>query len=232
MADDEDGQHDGPRADLTIHKVDPREEGWMTRTLFRDQFRYRVMLKDSNQHWMKTVEAKRSFLKFLEESGGDEFEDWMQTMVAGEDGHDGHSIYCRSISFLLFARMLDNIELENHVHSIQERNDAEYPDDVKPVILSVEDGTGPIMDLSEHAPTIQSAAAAEKAQKTSQPLTVFKPVPVLLMRDFAPELPRGTKVEVMLNVHGQLYLLKDGCFCDDAEEHRDFTFIGSVNAKA
>lgn len=54
-------------------------------------------------------------------NGGDEFEDWIQTSVAGEDGHPGHSIYCRSISFLLFARMLDNIELENHVHSIQDR---------------------------------------------------------------------------------------------------------------
>lgn len=221
-------QYEGPRADLTIHRVDPRDERWFTRTLFRDQFRYRVMLKDSNGHWMKTEEAKRSFLKFLAESGGEEFEDWLQTSYAGEDGHPGHSIYCRSISFLLYARMIDNIEIENHVHSIQERNDVEYPDDVKPVVLSGEDGTGPIVDLSEHAPTLQSAANAERAQKTSLPLTVFKPVPVILTREFGPELPMGARVEVMLNVHGELYLLKDGCFCDDAEEGRDFTFVGSA----
>ena len=220
-------QYDGPRADLTIHKVDPREERWKPHTLFREQFRFRVMLKDSDGHWMRTEEAKRSFLKFLEESGGDEFEDWIQTGYAGEDGHPGHSIYCRSISFLLFARMLDNIELENHVHSIQERNDHEYPDDVKPIILNADEGTGPIMDLSEHAPTIHSAANAERKQKTSQPLTVFKPVPVILKRAFGPELPMGARVDVMLNVHGKLYLLKDGCFCDDAEEGRDFTFIGA-----
>lgn len=48
MADEDEGQYDGPRADLTIHKVDPRDERWKAHTLFREQFRFRVMLKDSS----------------------------------------------------------------------------------------------------------------------------------------------------------------------------------------
>ncbi len=97
-------------ADFTIHPVDPREAGWIARVLFKHDVRFCIYM-DENLHWL----AKLAAMKKLSQGAGEEGEDWH----AGDDGE----VYCRSITFLMMARLSEDDEYEKFITRIEERTD-------------------------------------------------------------------------------------------------------------
>lgn len=100
--------------DFTVTMVDPRETGWQAKTLFNRIYKFRIILPEK-MNWFAATIAGGAFGKMM---GGEEGEDWFV-------GDNQREIYCRSITFLMLARLYEDTTFETYVGRIEERNDIE-----------------------------------------------------------------------------------------------------------